>query len=87
MPQKTTYPLISQIKDGAVAQAYKYICDRLASIEDRMTALEAAAITADSTVDVGNKRVSSLSDAVDLTDAVTLKQLRAEVYQFKKATT
>lgn len=87
MPQKTTYPLISQIKDGAVAQAYKYLCDRLSDLENRMTELEASVVQVTSTVDVGGKRVTAVSDAVDLTDAVTLKQLRAEVYQFKKATT
>lgn len=81
-----SYPLFSAIKDPAMQQVYKFICERLTSIEDRITTLETEVLThTDTTLDAGGKRLINVTKASDSTDAVTLGQMRDECRNIVKS--
>jgi len=82
MTQRTVYPYLTSIADTAAQKAYKLLCDRAAALEDRLTTLEDDALQAeDSAIAVGAAKITGLADGVDLTDAVTVRQLKQAIYQ------
>ena len=73
------YPYLSQVQDPAAVKALKAAFDQIAALQTRLTALEAAAVTRDTTVDAGGLRVSSVATPTAETDAVTVGFMRQYV--------
>lgn len=85
-PGRPSYPGLQRVTDRNVYDVLKQTLDLIHLLEVRIDLLEGQAVLRGDDIHAQNLRITGVAAGVDPSDAVNLRQLRAELNAVKKAT-